>query len=561
MKKVAQWELFELQLTTQETFANPFLDVELKASFACEDKEWTVDGFYDGITEGQPTWRIRFAPTRQGLWSYVTKSNTPELDGQTGSFLCTEPLSSGGLTINPHFASWFFREDGSPQWIVNEGWYPHPANGTFYDYEEVDFQQPSEQDMLFYLRTLSEYSVNMIIDMGQLYARQSSITDPSFRWPWAVVDPIHNKIDKDRFNLDYYQRLDRFLEEAKKHEIFFALELLYDNSVVRPREWANHPLNIKNGGWLEGNAYGTGWGDVFDLTNPIHVKYTARYLKYTIARVAAYWNVIWSIGSENGNLIRLPQEILPYALYSPEKTAAWYHHWGDYIGRKDPYGRLRTYGDTGRQPLMVTAPYNNIIVTQDPRNYPKDNPDAYYQAMNDFGESFWYYGRPTVIGEMTAGTGGHYDMERRLYWIGLVSGYMMGRADRHFSPVDAEQLSESKKFNVNGIPPIYADLKRMTHFIKDQKIPFWRMRPSDESIQTDGTMVFCLAAREEVYLLYFVHGGKASMELPKSQYCWFSPTTGRITESGTTEPGYRTFLAPDEEDWVLLIRAEQNLIS
>jgi hypothetical protein len=554
MQSIAKWEIFEQQFTSKQNFANPFLDIDLQAVMTCGRLRQVVDGFYDGVQDGRHVWRVRFAPMQEGLWQYEMRSNAPELDGLTGSFQCVEPVSAGGLTTNPHFANWFFREDGNPQWIVNEGWYPHPANGGDFDYEEVNFPQPTEQDMIDYFRILSGYGVNMVIDIAQLYARQTFITDPTFRWPWAVVDAKNNKIDKDRFNLLYYQRMDRVMQAAKQYGLFFAMELLYDNSVVRPREWSHHPLNVQNGGWLEGNEHGTGWDRMFDLDNPVHVHYTARYLKYTVARFAAYWNVFWSIGSENGNLIRLPQEILPYALFSPEKTAAWYNYWGDFIARKDPYGRLRTFGDAGKQPLMVTTAHNNVIITQDPRNYRKHDPDAYYQAMNDFGEFYWHYGRPVVIGEMTAGTGGHYDMERRLYWIGLTAGYMMGRADRHFAPIVNGRLLESRKYQVDGEPPIYTDLANMTRFIKEQKIPFWRMRPSDYLIDTAETMVYCLAADGEAWLIYYVHGGQATLDLPGAAYIWFNPATGQIVETGTCASGRATFTAPDDGDWVLYLK-------
>jgi hypothetical protein len=494
----------------------------------------------------------------EGEWQYRILADNRQLDGQTGSFLCTAAVSRGGLTVSPHYANWFCREDGLPQLIVNEGWYPHPANGRFFPHEDVDYQQPSEADMQTYFQVLGEHKVNMVIDIAQLFARQSTVTDTSFRWPWQVVDAENNKFDKDRFNLAYYQRMDRFMAYTREQQIFFAMELLYDNSVVRPREWSHHPLNKLNGGWLEGNQNGTGWDVMFDLENSEHVRYTGRYLRYTIARFAAYWNLLWSVGSENGNLIRLPQERLPFALFPAEKAAAWYNYWGDFIARHDPYGRLRSFGDAGKQPLMVTTTHNNFIITQDPRNYPKDDADAYYRTMNAFGEEFWYYGRPVVIGEMTAGTGGHYDMERRLYWIGLTSGYSMGRADRHFGLAADGKLIESEKFKVDGVPPIYADMRRLADFITSRQVRYWRMKPNDELIETGGDLVFCLAAKDEEYVLYYVHGGQASIDIPEADFEWFNPRTGESAGQGYSIAGPKVFTAPDAEDWVLHIVAKRK---
>lgn len=556
MKTVAKWDVLELAFFTDEVLANPFLDVDLRAEFVHAASVLTVDGFYDGLADGRHVWRVRFAPMAEGEWHYRILANCRKLDGLTGSFTCTAAVSRGGLTVSPHYGNWFFREDGQPQLIINEGWYPHPANGRFFPHEDVDYQQPGEADMQTYFRILGEHRVNMVIDIAQLFARQSTITDPSFRWPWKVVDAQNNKFDKDYFNLDYYQRMDRFLAYAQGQQIFFAMELLYDNSVVRPREWSHHPLNRQNGGWLDGNSHGTGWDVMFDLENSEHVLYTSRYLRYTIARFAAYWNVLWSVGSENGNLIRLPQERLPFALFPAEKAARWYNHWGDFIARRDPYGRLRSFGDAGKQPLMVCTTHNNFIITQDPRDYPKDDPDAYYRAMNAFGEEFWSYGRPTVIGEMTAGTGGHYAMERRLYWTGLASGYIMGRADRHFGLVEDGRMIESAKFKVDGVPPIYDDLRRIAEFIETRRVRFWRMKPDDELIDAKGDLVFCLAAQDEEYVLYYVHGGQASLNIPAADFEWFNPRTGESAGKGYSAAGPKVFAAPDTEDWVLHIVAK-----
>ena len=555
MQTMAKWEIVEIELTSERRFDNPFTEVSLRAVFRHDSRVASVDGFYDGQVDGKHTWRVRFAPMYEGQWQYTTISNLGDLDRQAGQFECIGAISHGGLTVNPRFPNWFAREDGSFQLIMNEGWYPHPANGGQFSWEDVDFQQPSEEDMKTYFRILSEHGINMVIDIAQLYARQSSISDPSYRWPWKVVDAEHNKIDKDYFNLDYYQRMDRTIQYAKEKNLFFAMELLYDNSVVRPREWANHPLNTANGGWLEGNEFGIGWDVMFDLNNETHVEYIGRYLRYTIARYSAYWNVVWSVGSENGNLIRINDHRLPHAFISPEKTANWYNYWGDFIARKDAFGRLRSFGDAGKQPLMVCTAHNNFIISQDPRNYPKNDVTEYYKAMNAFGEAFWYYGRPTVIGEMTAGTNDHYDMERRLYWIGFTGGYHMGRADRHFGPVKDGKLVESEKFGASEIPPIYGDIRRMAEFIESHDVRFWRMKPSDELIDPHGSLIYCLAAKDEEYLVYFVNGGAAAIKLPEAHVEWLNPRTGNIAETSHVEAGMATFQAFDSDDWVLHIVA------
>lgn len=562
MRRVPKWEMLELTFISDTKVSNPFTGVSLSAEFACGGRTYEIDGFYDGMEAGRHVWRVRFAPMEEGLWSYRIRSDEVSMDGLNGMFTCIGPVSGGGLTVNPHFPNWFAREDGNYPLIMNEGWYPHPCNGFDREYEKRDFQQPGEEDMKQYLQMLADHGINLIVDIGQLYARQTSVTDPSFRWPWKMVDAASNKFDKDYFNLDFYRRTDRIMNFALERGIFFAMELLYDNSVIRPDEWSHHPVNIQNGGWLEGNEFGTGWGVMFDLDNEVHVKYMERYIKYTVARYSAYRNLLWSIGSEIGNLLAAGEAVVPHSSCPMEKAVSWYHYWGDYVAGKDPHSRLRSLGDTGQLAQMVCSPHNNFILTQDPRNnyYPMGDMEACFRAMNRFGEDFWYYGRPVVVGEMTSGTVGRYEAERRLYWIGFVSGIYMGRADRHFGPVTSGELMESALFGFDGVPVIYEDIGRMACFLRDRKVKFWRMHPADRLLDGVGEddLVYCLAEEKKEYIVYYVKGGKAVLVLPPSECEWFNPRSGETGERFETGMGSIVFSAPDEQDWVLHVVCKEG---
>src|SRR4051812_48399896 len=82
-KPVERWGMFEAAFTGPNT-GNPFLEVSFGAVFHIGHRTADADGFYDG--DGQ--YRIRFMPDTAGQWSYVTRSNRPELNGKTGAFTC-----------------------------------------------------------------------------------------------------------------------------------------------------------------------------------------------------------------------------------------------------------------------------------------------------------------------------------------------------------------------------------------------------------------------------------------------------------------------------------------
>ena len=82
---VEQWRVMEIPLTSSTTYADPFNDVDVTAIFTGPDgSSITRPSFWDGGT----TWRIRFAPTLIGTWTYTITSTdvtNAGLHHQTGN--------------------------------------------------------------------------------------------------------------------------------------------------------------------------------------------------------------------------------------------------------------------------------------------------------------------------------------------------------------------------------------------------------------------------------------------------------------------------------------------
>ena len=88
---VPQWGRFEASLAGSAS-GNPYLDVELSATFTQGQRSIEALGFYDG----DGTYRVRFMPDTEGTWTYAPHSNSPDLDGRTGSFVATAPSARFG---------------------------------------------------------------------------------------------------------------------------------------------------------------------------------------------------------------------------------------------------------------------------------------------------------------------------------------------------------------------------------------------------------------------------------------------------------------------------------
>src|SRR5438105_3744590 len=106
---VPQWEVFELTLPGPSS-GNPFLDVQLTATFSMGHRSVNVDGFYDG--SGQ--YKVRFMPDTLGEWLYTTTSSAPELSAKSGRFTCVAALPGAHGPVQVHNTYHFAYADGTP---------------------------------------------------------------------------------------------------------------------------------------------------------------------------------------------------------------------------------------------------------------------------------------------------------------------------------------------------------------------------------------------------------------------------------------------------------------
>ena len=125
---VQRWNQIEISLTSNITYANPYKDVDLSATFSGPGGiTMTMPGFWDGGN----TWKVRFAPPAVGTWTYSTSSTDPGntgLNNQTGTITCT--AYTGSLPIYQHgFLKpsannrYLVYDDGTPfYWLGDTHW-------------------------------------------------------------------------------------------------------------------------------------------------------------------------------------------------------------------------------------------------------------------------------------------------------------------------------------------------------------------------------------------------------------------------------------------------------
>ena len=118
--EVPRYDRFELVVALEATYDNPYdvRDVDLSAVFTGPDgREWPVPGFWDA----DDAWRVRFAPSAEGQWSYrlQVRDRSGESKPYDGQFTCLPSGHHGwlqvGSWVEPAYSSrYLVYHDGTP---------------------------------------------------------------------------------------------------------------------------------------------------------------------------------------------------------------------------------------------------------------------------------------------------------------------------------------------------------------------------------------------------------------------------------------------------------------
>jgi hypothetical protein len=313
--EIERWGLFELALEGRED-GNPFLDVQLCAEFRYENRVVHADGFYDG----DGTWRVRFMPDALGAWSYVSRSNMPELDGRTGQFTCVEPSPGNHGPVSVRNTYHFAYADGTPYFQVGTTCYAWVHQGD-----------ALEEQTLATLKTAPFNKLRMcVFPKHYAYNENEPAYHPFERSPAGGWDLAH-------FNPAFFQHLERRIGQLRDLGIEADLILF-------------HPYDR--------------WGFA-----GMGAEADDRYLRYLVARLAAYRNVWWSMANEFDlmksktvadwdRFFRLVRESDPYQHpRSIHNCHGFYDHARPWVThqsiQRSDVEQTRTWRDLYRKPVVV----------------------------------------------------------------------------------------------------------------------------------------------------------------------------------------------------------------
>lgn len=245
VRPAEQWGLVQLDLEGPSD-GNPFTEVDLVARFtAPSGRSIETGGFYDG----DGWYRIRLMPEEVGKYSFVTRSNSPRLHGQTGTFVVTEPTPGSHGPVDVAETFHFRHRDGTRF---------TPVGTTLYAWTH----QSTEMEELT-LETLADgpfTKVRMCVFPKHYdYNRE----EPE-RFPYARRDD--GTFDLDRFDPEYFRHLERRILDLQ------AIDVEADVILFHPYDkWGFAAMSSAQ-----------------DDT----------YLRYVVRRLAAIRNIWWSLANE-----------------------------------------------------------------------------------------------------------------------------------------------------------------------------------------------------------------------------------------------------------------------
>jgi hypothetical protein len=458
---VERWGIFELSLSGPSG-GNPFTDVDLCAELKQNERIFQPEGFYDG----DGIYRIRFMPDALGEWTYVTKSSRRELDGKKGKFTCFTPSPGNHGPVHVHKTWHLAYADGTPYFQVGTTCYAWVHQGIAMEEQTLETLKNAPFNKMRMCVFPKDYTYNK--NEPKYYPLEGT---PLKDW------------DYSRFNPEFFRHFEQRVGNLRDMGIEADVILF-------------HPY------------------DRWDFAN-MDARTDDRYLRYIVARLAAYRNVWWSFANE-------------YDLMKSKTMTDW-DRFFQIVQKYDPYNHMRGihncrvfYDHT--KPWVTHASIQSSDLARG-----REWRDKYKKPII-FDECKYEGNIPQGWGNITA-----QELVHR-FWLGTISGCYVGHGETYKHPKDL--LWWSKGGVLHGQSPArIAFLKKIM-----EPTPFAEMAPAELS---NGN--YLLSKEGEIYFIYFTNPTAISLQLPDSRpYKIDGIDTWNMTISslGSASPGEFSFTPP-----------------
>ena len=515
--EVPCWSVHEIMLTATREQANPYTQAGVTSVFTGPGRiTKEVSGFWDGDS----TFRIRFTPTALGKWSWMTTSADPGLDRRSGVINCTAPDAGrhGFLRrdqSNPYSFVW---DDGSRYFMWGQTYYDVMLNVMARGGWKAGVDNTAAHGM---------NKIRLHVFAHKNY--KAGVEDMTYSQVVPFGGAFSN-LNRDQLNIAYWQGLDEYVRYVESKGLVADLILF--------------------------NPYGENvmWGTQDQ---------DERYLRYILARYAAFPHVIWCVCNEWN-----------YAT----KPRSYFDRMGAIIRNEDPWvkegANLRalsihqgtridfSYFDAD-WPVHAIIQYgvrNNVQnsrpeTTKDPvtRFHIGDewgNASIVYNLGHDMpvvNDEYGYIGEKAPV-ELTQ------TQHRQAMWGIAAAGGFGAVGDFRRPPTGNPEITGDWLD-----APEYDDIQHMVSFFETKGLEYWKMVSHNE-LKLAGSRVYVLAEPGRQYLFYAAVGGSFSVRIDPGTYTArrYNPRTGEDTFIADQRAGDAvSFTLPDTSDWVVYLRIKQ----
>ncbi len=472
---------FEHVVRNARTYADPYRDVTLEGSFSGPNgttvKLW---GFYDGGDQ----WRIRFMPNHSGTWEWSAAFS----DGSgsaSGSFECVAADIPGMLTRYPFNPMWFGYSSGANELIRGlhvgdrffaENW-PDAKRQAFLDWVSANH---------YNLLSIASHYLN------RAEPGRGEGWDTPDLWPLDAAE---------------YRKMEAILDElARRGILVFPFAGFFGQDSDYPRDPADQET----------------------------------YVRYTLARLGSYWNVLFNVAGPEPNLRgkgRWMSDDDVERLGRMIRDLDVFHH------------ALAVHNRTGDDPFR-DSDWSTYGVVQGPKTVDLDELSA---------------------GLLESHNGAKPLLAQETLWSGNVNH--IRRIGRDYSDADLRRNAIVMIMSAAAI--VFADndgnsstgfsgtlevaaAKQRRHDILEgvwdifEQLPFYRMKPAQDLVDSG----YALADPGRTYLVYLPHGGAVNVAVKRGPFRveWINPREPNNRREAGETPDGQGLAAPDDSDWLLYLQ-------
>jgi hypothetical protein len=471
--EVKQWGRFERSVPNSRPYADPYRDVTLEVTYTRPDGT-TVPfwGFYDGGN----TWKMRFMPDQTGVWRYTARFSDGA-PGAQGSFLCVGSYLPGLISRDEQNPLWFGFRGGKPLLVRSfhvgdrffaENW--DAAKRTAF----LDWAQGQGYNML----SIGSFFLNRNEE-----GRGKGWKTPTL-WPLDAAA---------------YRKVETILEElARRRLLVFPFAGFFGRSSNFPQDPTEQSL----------------------------------YIKYTMARLGPYWNLLFNVAGPEPNLRG-----------RPFLTQQEVHRLGEQIRQFDVFGHLLTVHNPPGDDLYREALWTTYGTLQGPKTIDRSKLSA--ELLRNHHPKKPLYAQETLWPGNTFGHPSYSDEDiRKNAYVILMSATALNFADMNGSSSSGFSGTLELSERVQSRHDI---IKRVWDFF--ETIPFYRMKPSQNLVSRG----YCLAEVGKEYLIYLESGGTVDVSVTGGpfQVEWLNARDTSDRRSGKDTRDGRALSAPDGNDWLL----------